>query len=91
MAKKDHRYKTVKILIQGKFIKNFRQIFDHIPKSVVASALHTNNNRMTDLINEPGDLRVGEMYKIARLIGVPFLVIAGLVEVSLKNPDRGGR
>jgi predicted nucleotidyltransferase len=87
MAKKDHRYKTVKILIQGKFIKNFRQIFDHIPKTVVASALHTNNNRMTDLINEPGDMRVGEMYKIAKLIGVPFLVIAGLVEVSMKNPD----
>jgi hypothetical protein len=42
---------------------------------------------MTDLINEPGDLRVGEMYKIARLIGVPFLTIAGLVEVSLKNPE----
>lgn len=87
MAKKDPRYKTVKILIQGKFIKNFKQIFDHIPKSVVAAALHTNNNRMTDLINEPGDMRVGEMCKIARLIGVPFLVIAGLVEVSMKNPD----
>jgi hypothetical protein len=85
MAKKDHRYKTVKILIQGKFIKNFRQIFDHIPKSVVAAALHTNNNRMTDLINEPGDMRVGETYMIAKLIGVPFLVIAGLVEVSLKD------
>jgi hypothetical protein len=27
------------------------------------------------------------MYKIAKLIGVPFLVIGGLVEVSLKNPD----
>lgn len=87
MAKKDPRYKTVKILIQGKFIKNFRQIFDHIPKSVVAAALHTNNNRMTGLINEPADLRVGEMCKIAKLIGVPFLVIAGLVEESLKNPD----
>jgi hypothetical protein len=40
---------------------------------------------MTDLINEPGDMRVGEMYKIAKLIGVPFLIIAGLVEVSLKG------
>jgi plasmid maintenance system antidote protein VapI len=85
MAKKDHRYKTVKILIQGKFIKNFKQIFDHIPKTVVASALHTNNNRMTDLINEPADLRVGEMYKISKMIGVPFLVVAALVEVSLKG------
>jgi hypothetical protein len=40
---------------------------------------------MTDLINEPADLRVGEMYKISKMIGVPFLVVAALVEVSLKG------
>lgn len=82
---KDHRYKTVKILIGAKHIKTFKGIFDHIPKSVIAKELHTNNNRMTDIIEDMAGLRIGEVATIAKLIGVPFMVICGLVDAGMKN------
>jgi hypothetical protein len=88
LAKKDPRYKTVKILIEGKHIKNFKDIFTHIPKSVIAAELHTNNRRMGEVIEEPGYLRIGEADTIAKMIGVPFTVIAGLIEASLKEKKK---
>jgi hypothetical protein len=83
--KKDPRYKAAKVLIGAKHIKTFKEIFDHIPKSVIAKELHTNNNRMSEVIEDAAHLRVGEVAKIAKLIGVPFMVIAGLVDAGLKN------
>lgn len=85
--KKDPRYKAVKILIEAKHIKTFKEIFTHIPKSQVSKVLHTNNNRMTQVIENPAYLRIGEAEKIAKIIGVSFMVIAGLIDAS-KN-DKG--
>lgn len=84
-AKKDYRYKVVQILIETKNIKTFKEIFEHIPKSEVAKQLHTNNNRMTQVIEKHGFLRVGEVATIAKLIGVPFMTIAGLIDAGMKN------
>jgi hypothetical protein len=87
-AKKDHRYFTAKVLIESKNIKTFQEIFKHIPKSVVAKELRTNNNRMTQVIEKPAYLRIGEAQKIAKLIGVPFMVIAELIDAGLKNGNK---
>lgn len=72
-------------MIEGKHIKTFKEIFKHIPKSTVSKELHTNNNRMTDIIEDMAGLRVGEVATIAKLIGVPFMVICGLIDAGLKN------
>lgn len=76
---KDRRYKVVNIMINAGAIKSFKDIFDHLPKSVVAGALHKNNNRMGELIEEPTGFTFAEIITIAKLIEVDFAVIAGLI------------
>jgi hypothetical protein len=78
-AKKDPRYKVVKIMIQANAIKTFKEIFTHLPKSIVAKDLRTNNNRMTNLIKDPAGFRVGEVETMAKMIGVDFMVLAGMI------------
>lgn len=72
---KDHRYKTVKVMIETGHITEFRQIFDHIPKSVVARDLGTNNNRMTRMITHVEQFNLHELYKISALIDIDFMKV----------------
>jgi hypothetical protein len=69
MAYKDPRYLAVKWLLKKKDITTFKQIFDHIPYTVVAADLHTNNDRMKRLIENPEQFRIEELYALADFIG----------------------
>jgi arginine repressor len=66
---KDPRYTAIKYLLKKEDIKTFKEIFDHIPKTVVAADLGTNNSRMSRLIDDPSLFKMGELYKLAELIG----------------------
>ena len=78
-TKKDQRYKVVNILIKAGEIKSFKEIFVHLPKSVVAKDLHMNNNRMTRLIEEPGGFTFTDIATIAKLAGLDFMTLAGMI------------
>lgn len=78
-GKKDPRYKVIKIMLAAGAIKSFKEIFTHLPKSVVAKDLRTNNNRMTKLIDEPADFTFKEIDKIAGMIGCDSRVLHELV------------
>lgn len=65
---KDPRYITVKFFLKKGHITTFRDIFKYIPYTVVANDLHTNNNRMKRLIEDPGLFHLYEIYKLADLI-----------------------
>jgi hypothetical protein len=78
-TEKDSRYKVVRHLIEAKEIKTFKDIFTYIPKSVVSPELHTNNNRMGRMIDNPTEFTIGDIIKIAKLIEVDFAVIVGLI------------
>jgi hypothetical protein len=78
-ADKDLRYKVVNIMIQEGAVKNFKDIFTYIPKTVVAGALGKNNTRMGELIEEPTGFTIAEIIKLAKLIEVDFAVVAGLI------------
>jgi hypothetical protein len=78
--KKDHRYKTVKIVMEAGQIKNFKDIFKVIPKSIVGKDMHTNNNRMQRLINNPGSFTYDEINQMADLIGCEYILLRDLVE-----------
>lgn len=71
MKEPDRRYALIKIMLDAKKspIKVFRDIFNHIPKSVVAKALHTNNNRMHRLIGEPTEFTLADIDTMAGLFG----------------------
>ena len=76
---KDPRYKAAKYLIEGKQITMFREIFIHVPKTVMAQDLGTNNNRMTRLIDHVEQFTVGELYRISELLEISYEVLFNLV------------
>jgi hypothetical protein len=79
--KKDPRYQTVQIVLQSdKVIKQFKDIFKIIPKSIVSKDMHTNNNRMQNLIDYPGNFTFEEIAEIAGLIGCEYGRLRDLVE-----------
>ncbi len=79
--KKDPRYQTVNIVLQSnKVIKQFKDIFKIIPKSIVSKDMHTNNNRMQNLIDYPGNFTFEEIAEIAGLIGCEYGRLRDLVE-----------
>jgi carbamoylphosphate synthase small subunit len=66
---KDFRYKAVEVMIRSKGINTFREIFDQIPRTVVAVDMGFNNNRMRDLVKYPLQLKLVEIDKMAALFG----------------------
>lgn len=76
---KDRRYITVKNLISGGYITTFREIFDTIPKSVIAADLGFNNTRMNKLLDNIDRFIVRDLFKIASLIEVEEILIMRLI------------
>jgi hypothetical protein len=67
---KDRRYTTVRNLIAGGYIKTFREIFDTLPKSVVAGDLRINNNRFTRLMENVHEFTLEDLFTIASLLEI---------------------
>ncbi|TXJ23509.1 MAG: hypothetical protein E6Q24_17500 [Chitinophagaceae bacterium] len=76
---KDKRYTNVKNLISGGHIKNFKDLFDVIPKTVVAHDLGINNVRFTELMEDVGRYFVKDLFKLAELIEVPEIEVMKLI------------
>ena len=76
---KDRRYITVKNLFAGGYIKSLQDIFDNVPKSVVASDLGMNNIRFSKLINNLDRFVLKDIYRLAYIIEVDESVILNLV------------
>ena len=62
---KDRRYATVKILIQGGHVKNFHDILDVIPASIVYKDLGINYSRFKKLINNTKLFTIEELVILA--------------------------
>jgi hypothetical protein len=70
---KDHRYKTVKVLIESSIITEFNQIFLYIPKSVVSEDMGINYSRFVRLLQQV------ELFRLKELI-----IMSGFFEVEGK-------
>jgi hypothetical protein len=79
MMAKDRRYGTVKNLITGGFIKSFGEIFDILPKSVVARDLGMNNVRFSKLIANVDLFTLKDLFHFATLLEIEELVLLNLV------------
>lgn len=77
---KDVRYKTVRDLIKTNSITEFSQIFDTLPKSVLARALRKNTNRMDNLIEHPEELNYKDIKSISLLLEVPCSMLIQLFD-----------
>lgn len=75
---KDRRYNTVKLLIESGNITEFINIFDHIPKSVVANDLGTNYKRLVRLITHTGHFTLDELVTLSNFFDVESKTIVDL-------------
>lgn len=65
----DPRYSTIHGLLKEGEIKTFTGIFIWIPYTVVARDIDTNNPRMKKMVANPSLWTLGEIYRLAELIG----------------------
>lgn len=79
MMEKDRRYTTVKHLISGGHVKTFREIFDIIPKSVVARDLGMNNMRFTRLINHVEQFLLKDLFRFAIFLEVDNMILLEMI------------
>ena len=82
---KDRRYKTVKIMIEGGHLTEFNQIFDYIPKSVVANDLGTNYNRLIRLIEHVEQFTLKELFTLSSFCDLDSKLILDLVYNQYAN------
>lgn len=87
---KDKRYNTVKNLISAGYIKTFMEIFDTVPKSVIAADLGFNNDRINNLMANVERFIVKDLFKLASLIEVEEIEIMKLI-CNQHVADKKGR
>jgi hypothetical protein len=85
---KDSRYKTVKFLIEGGHVTEFRYIFEHIPKTVVAKDMGTNYKRLVRLAKDVNDFKVKELTILAFYFDVNFIAICKLIDQQMTNEKK---
>jgi hypothetical protein len=81
---KDPRYGAVKVLIEEGYINYFKDIFLHLPKSVLGFDMGINNTRITRLIIHPDQFTIKELNRIAVLIDIKPMKIIHLVYGQLQ-------
>lgn len=88
---KDPRYKTVKILIEGGHLSEFRQIFESIPKTIVAQDMGTNYKRLVRLADEVTQFKVDDLVTLAAFFDVDMMAIFKLVSQQINNDKKARR
>jgi len=85
---KDPRYETIYGLLKAGAIKKFTDIFLWIPHSAVAKDFGTNNSRMKKMTQDPTRWEIGELFKLAELIGWDEKKLALMaMKEGLENPE----
>lgn len=68
----DKRYSHARNAIETGEIKEFKDIFEYIPKSVVAEDLRTSVRRFTRFIDQPHKFECEEVYEMSLLFDMPL-------------------
>lgn len=76
---KDKRYTTVKNLITGGFIKNFSEILDTIPKTVLTHDLGMHHQTFEKIIKNPDRLTFKDAFRIASFMEIDEREIMNLI------------
>jgi plasmid maintenance system antidote protein VapI len=88
---KDMRYESVKAMIESGRIHEFRQIFNYLPKSILAHDLGTNNNRMTRLINHVEQFTLEDLFRISNLLDVNYKTVLILIHNQYFGEKRSNK
>lgn len=66
-------------MITGGHVDSFREIFEHVPKSVVARDLGMNNMRFTRLINHVEQFVVDDLFRFAAFLEMDNMILLEMV------------
>lgn len=76
---KDRRYELIGVMHRHDGIKSFKEIFNFIPKTVLAKDLQKNSYGINAIIKEPWKLTRVEIAKLSTLLEIDILDLAKLV------------
>lgn len=82
MIKRDSRYNLIKAMIADGNIVTFNDIFEYIPKTVVATDLGKKVDRFNKLMNTVDGFTLKEIYLIGSFFGLSERQIYELVEAE---------
>lgn len=82
MRKLDPRYRIIKPMLNEGQIQSFLDIFEYIPKSVVAADLGKKVDRFTELMNRIEKFTVEELLIIAGFCNISMSEMFRLVETE---------
>ena len=55
-------------LLRDKKVKSFRSLFEYIPYDVIARAMEISDSHFLDLIIEPKNFMMGQVYRLAEIL-----------------------
>jgi len=82
MIKRDSRYNVIKAMVADGNIVTFNDIFEYIPKTIVATDLGKKVDRFNKLMNKVDGFTLGEIYRIGTFCGLSERQIYELVEAE---------
>lgn len=76
------KFEKAKLLFDQGLIKEFKELFDVVPYSVVAKRLNTNNVRFKAKLDQPLVLKLEELEAIASILDIDSLALYDLIRKS---------
>jgi hypothetical protein len=73
------KYEKAKALFDNGLIKEFKEIFDIVPYSIVCKKLKTNNERFKAKLENPMTLKIYELNNLAALLNIDSVALYALV------------
>ena len=86
---KDKRHKTVKILIEGGHVNEFRDIFEHIPKTTVSDELGIHFNRFNNFLDKPSEMKVSDLFLLSGYFEIEGQKMFELINNQVSNTRKG--
>lgn len=86
---KDKRHKTVKILIEGGHVNEFREIFEHIPKTTVSEELGIHFNRFNNFIEKPAEMKVSDLFLLSNYFEIDGKKMFELIHNQVSSVRKG--
>jgi hypothetical protein len=81
-VEKDKRFELIKIMISAGRIQKLEDIFNYIPKTVVAKSIGISNSRFNKLIKHVGGFALRDLYILADLTEIDPLELFDLIHAQ---------
>ena len=84
-SKLDPRYRYVRSIWIAGDLTSFIEIFNIVPRSIVATSLRLNYERFTKKILKPELLTFRDIRNLSHLTGIPFEALSGFVIAAINE------